>query len=487
MSPKTIFFLFCAAVIMSPGFCGQPQVPAHPSQITYPPLGWKVPLGEPYRHVLDNGLVAYIAEDRSLPYFRLTGMVRYGEICDPPDKEGISSFLTGIMRTGGTASYNSDTLDAIIDLYALHVSVSASDTRVSFACECLSEYADTCLRILSQILFHPAFEEKKIKKQTDAILESIAHRFDNPDPVLDACYEKAMYRDGRNSLLPTAETIKRITRKDLVELHKSIFKTENMIVAASGNIATQTLEKKLSVLFPRAAAGAQAATYPDIAIKPLARCVFVNKPVSQSYVRLGLPLFKRPNDDFYPVQALNMVLGGDGFTSRLGSKVRSDEGLAYVIYSAPGSNYVYPATFFVEFHTKSATTSRAIALSLAEIKRIRESGVTDEELAHAKKVLIDGLPSMFRSPADIVDNYADNEFLKRPPDHFAAYPGRINALTKSDVLAAAKKYLDPAAITLVVVGDSSAVFKADTVAGFSLRSLKPQINAAAPDSLFRLK
>jgi zinc protease len=128
-----------------------------------------------------------------------------------------------------------------------------------------------------------------------------------------------------------------------------------------------------------------------------------------------------------------------------------------------------------------------MALSFEEVKRIRESGITDEELSHAKKVLIDGLPSMFRSPADIVDNYADNEFLKRPANHYAVYPDKVNALTKADVLAAAKKYLDPANITYTVVGDTAAVFRADTIAGFSLRSLKPRVAVGVADSLFRVK
>jgi predicted Zn-dependent peptidase len=477
--------VFVLAALASCAFA-QAQVPSHPSKIAYPPLGWKVPLGGPYRQVLDNGLVAYIAEDHTLPYFQLTGIVHYGAICDPAGKEGISSLMTSLMRLGGTAAYNADTLDAVIDLYALHVAVSASDTRMSFSCACLSEYMDTCLYILSQVLFHPSFEEKKVKKQTSIFLESIAHRFDNPDPVLDAAYEKAMYKDGPNSRIPFPETIGKITRKDLIELHKKVFRTENMIVAAAGKFDRAALARKLAALFPKAAAPADTA-FPAIAVKPLAKCVLVNKPISQSYIRMGLPLFKRPNDDFYAVQLLNMILGGEGFTSRLGTKVRSDEGLAYVVYSSAGSNYFFPATFFIEFHTKNETASRAMAISLEEVKRIRDSGVTDEELAHAKKELIDGLPSMFRSPADIVDNYADNEYLRRPADHFAKFPDRINALTKADVLAAAKKYLDPANITIAVVGDTAAVFKADTVAGFSLRAQKPRVAVGVADSLFRLK
>ena len=482
---KVLFCAAAAALVVLSNLSA--QVPDSPAKIAYQPLGWKVPLGAPYRQVLDNGLVTYIAEDHSLPYFKLSGYVRYGSIYDPAGKEGISSLMATLMRTGGTQAYQSDTLDYLIDLYALRISVSVSETQANFSCASLSEFADTCLFMLSQILFHPSFEDKKFKKQTSIFLESIAHRFDNPDPILDAAYEKAMYPNGQNSRLATARSVARITKKDIIALHKNIFKTENMIIGVSGNFSKKTMQQKLCALFPKAGTAAADSLFPPISIRPLAKSVIVNRPITQSYIRMGLPLFKRPNDDFYAVQVLNLILGGEGFTSRLGSKVRSDEGLAYVIYSSAGSNYVFPATFFIEFHTKNETAVRAMSLSYNEVSRVRASGITDEELSHAKKVLVDALPSMFRTVDDIVDNYAGNEFLKRPPDHFTAYPDKIKALTKADIFAVAKKYLDPAAITYTVVGDTSVIFKNDTISGFSLRSQKPFVAVNNPDSLLEMK
>jgi zinc protease len=481
--------VLCFVIVASAAFSGQKPVPNSPLKIQYPPLSWNVPLGAPFRQVLGNGLITYIAVDSSLPYVKLSGFVRYGSLRDPSGKEGLCALTTNLMRTGGTHAYPSDTLDALIDLLALRISLSTSQTQISFSFSCLSEFTDTCLYLLSQMLFHPVFEERKIRKQTSIFLESIAHRFDNPDPILDAAYDKAMYRDGKNSVLSTARTLGRITAKDIADLHKAVFKTENMIVAVSGDFSRKKMEQKLFELFPKAQAPGHNldSLYSSILVKPLAKSVIVNKPVSQSYIRMGLPLFKRPNDDYYAVSILNLVLGGDGFTSRLGSKVRSDEGLAYVIYSSAESNYFYPSTFFIEFHTKNETAGRAMSLSFKEVDRIRTTGITDDELAHAKKVLIDGLPSMFRSPSDIVENYAQNEFWKRPADHFTVYPGKVNALTKDDILNAAKKYLDPAKITYTVVGDTSVIYRNDTIAGFSLRSQTPRVTVAVPDSLFGMK
>jgi zinc protease len=463
-----IFCFFLSGAL----FAGAEKLPDSPASIPFKPMDWRVPRGEAFRTVLKNGLVAYIAEDKALPLISISGYIRYGQLNDPRGKEGLCNLLAALMRTAGTKKYQSDTLDALLDLYAMKARISASETQMEFGFSCLSEYTDRCLDVLEQMLLQPAFEEKKIKKTKDLFIEDIYHRFDNPAPVMRAAYEKALYSGSANSRIAVVQSIRSITRADLVQLHGSVFKTENFIFAVSGNIVKDTILRRLEAIFPPAGTPRDSVFTP---VKPYApqKLLFVNKPISQSYVKFGLPLFKRPHPDYYAVSVLNMILGGESFTSRLGTKIRSDEGLTYSISSNAESNYVYPATFFVEFYTKSQSTSRAIALSLAEIDRMKQSGVTEEELDHAKKILIDGFPSMFRTPEDIVENYAMNEYLKRPADHYAVYPEKIKALTIKDIRSAADKYLAPPAFTYVVVGDSAAIYKGDTVSGFSLKKLAP--------------
>jgi zinc protease len=461
-----------SALVSCALFGADDKVSDSPASISFKPLDWRVPRGEPFRTVLSNGLVAYIAEDKTLPLFSITGYVRYGQLRDPKGKEGLCTFLAALMRTGGTQKYHSDTLDALLDLYAMKAKISAGETQVEFNFSCLSEYTDLCLEVMDQLLLHPVFEEKKIKKNKDLFVEDIYHRFDNPAPVLRAAYEKALYSGMANSRMPMPKNFGSITRADLVTLHKSVFKTENMILAVSGNFVKDTMVRRLGAIFPKTGTPRDS-TFPVVTVKAPDKLLFIKKPISQSYVKIGLPFFKRPHPDYYAVSVLNMILGGEGFTSRLGTKIRSDEGLTYSISSNAESNYFFPGTFYIEFFTKSESTGRAIALSLAEIDRLKQSGITADELDHAKKILIDGFPSMFRNPDDIVENYAMNEYLRRMPDHFTVYPDKINALTIDDIRKAAEKYLTPSAFTYVVVGDSAAIFKGDTSAGFSLRKLAP--------------
>ena len=469
--------LFCTSL-----FAAAKTLPSHPGKLTYAPLNWQVPDGEQYRTVLPNGMVAYIAEDHALPLVKVSGYVGCGTINDPAGKEGLYNVMAYLLRTGGTKKYPSDSLDALIDLYAMNVRISVSETQMQFSFSCLSEYTHLCMDIMQQMLLHPVFEEKKVKKALDLYAEDISHQFDNPGPILNAACEKAQYSNQPNSRMITLKSLNAITRADIVNLHKQLFTTSPVILSVAGDFNSNAMQTTLTNIFPKSNAGSKDSLFPTIVLNAPWKAVIVPKTITQSYIRMSLPLFKRPNPDYYALSVLNMVLGGSGFTSRLTSKVRSDEGLTYSIHSNAESNYTFPGTWYIDFFTKSESTCRAIALIQSEIQKLLAAGITDEELDHAKSILIEGFPSMFRSPEDIADNYAVNEYLGRSMNHYKNYPGAIRAITIKDVSAAAAKYLKPEAFVYTVVGDTAEIFKSDTVKGFSLRGLTP-VKYVAPDSI----
>ena len=435
------------------------SIPSHPIKLKYDPLKWTVPLGEKYRVQLKNGLTAYVATDSLLPLVQITGYVKYGSLLDPSGKEGLSDLLTNLMRSGGTQKYPADTLDELIDMLAMNIGLSADESQLKFSASFLAEYTSEALDILQQILFHPAFEEKKLEKERKIFLQSIQHRFDNPGPILDAAYHKVMYSGGIPGKLTTSKSIKAITRKNLIDLHKKIFSSRNIILSAAGSFERKTMLSHLEEIFPPGGASISDSTFPDIKIKTAIKSLVVQKQISQAYVRLGLPLFRRPHPDYYTMSVLNLILGGGGFTSRLGTKIRSDAGLTYSIYSHAESNYTYPATFYIDFYTKNASFTKAVLLTIEEVRKLVSDGITDEELANAKSTLISELPSMFRSPFDIVSTYAWNEYYGRSPDHFKTYTDKIKAVTRDDISRVAKQYLVPENFTYTVVGDTSALMK----------------------------
>ncbi len=450
-------------------------IPRHPRKLEYAALDWEIPLGAPYRVTLENGLRLYIAEDHSLPLIEIKGYVRTGSMLDPKGKEGLGALATRLMRTGGSERFSPDTLDALVERLAMNISFNLTESHLEFDASFLSEYADTGFMLLEQMLFYPAYDSGRVEKERQLLIQSIKHRFDNPEPTLAAAYEKVMYPGQPNSRLATEQSAAAITRDDLLAFHQRAIRTEQTVVAASGDFDAKSVKAQLTETFPPADTAAAPVAFPDITIDPGSTLTLVHKPISQAYVRIGLPLFARPHPDYYPMSLVNLILGGGGFTSRLATRVRSDEGLTYSIYSHAGSNYTYPATLYINFFTKHQTANRAIAIILEELERFLEKGITDAELHNARQVMIEGLPSSFRSPADIVETYAWNEFYGRSDDHYRVYPDKLRALTKKDLMAAAKKHLNPEALTYVVVGDTTKILNGDGARGFSLSAIRDRV------------
>lgn len=465
-------FLITAFACSSVLYSQTQAIPSHPSKLHFDSLKWSVPPGDKYRTVLKNGLRAYVATDSTLPLVELSGYVRTGTLFDQKGREGLGSLLGTLLRSGGTEKISADSLDKFIDINAMKFSFSFSEDNCSFKASFLSEFSDTAFSLLRQMLFTPSFEQKKIDQYKAIFVEAIRHRFDNPGPTLNFAYDKAMYPNTLNSRASSEESVKAITRDDLLNMHKKYFKSGNMILALSGPFNRDSIISKLEKVFP-ASAQVKDTTFPVFECKPELKSLVVHKPISQAYVQLGIPLFKRPNDDYYPVMVLNEIFGGGSFTSRLSSKVRSDEGLTYSIYSQSESNYTFPGTWYITFFTKTESFPKASAIILDEIDSIVKNGVSDKELSDVKSVLISELPSMFRSPYDIVSTYAFNEYYGRPADQYIKYPQELKKLTKDDLARVAKKYLVKNNFTFTVVADTSVLMKQkDSL--FAIQNIAPQ-------------
>ena len=459
-------------------------LPSSPSKIVYPPLDWTVPLGAPYRETLKNGLRAYIAVDSQLPLIEVAAYFRWGALKDPSGKEGACSLLGKLLKNGGTRAYPPDSIDAIIDRYALRVNISASEDLVELSVSCLSDFADTAFAVIKQMLFYPRFDERELDKEKKIVIENIRHRFDNPGPTLDIAYQKVMYAGSPVARISTEQSINRIKQSDLVDLHRRAISTGNCIFSIAGRFNRSAMIDRLEKLFPPATPVGDT-SFPKISSGKSEKCLVIQKPITQAYVRFGVPLFKRPNADYYAVSIANFILGGGGFTSRLGTRVRSNAGLTYSIHANAESNYTYPGTWYVDFFTKSETFGQATALSLDVIRDLLANGITEGELEHAKETLIGGLPSTFRSPFDVVATYGWNEYYGRSPLHFKQYADELGAVTKDDVRRALAKYLDPAAFAFTIVGDTAALRAHGASEGFDLDTLSPR-KIIAPNSIPQL-
>lgn len=170
----------------------------------------------------------------------------------------------------------------------------------------------------------------------------------------------------------------------------------------------------------------------------------------QSAIRMGVLLFPRTHPDFVGMQVLATVLGGY-FGSRLVRNLREERGYTYGVFSTmvtlQSAGYLAIAT-----EVGAEVTDDAIAQIKSEMEVLRHEPVPDDELAMVKNIMMGEVMRVLDGPFGISDVTIENVCNGQDNTYNTRWLAEVRATDAPRLLALAKKYLDPAAMTTVVVG-----------------------------------
>jgi predicted Zn-dependent peptidase len=474
MTRATTAALLLAALLPATPAPAQ-AIPDSPDKLVFPPLAFQPPVAKDHRVVLKNGMVVYIAEDRALPLVNIALTVRVGSWLEPAGKEGLAGFTGSQMRRGGTKSLTAEALDEKLDFLAAQVSTGIGPTSGSASLNCLTDNLDEALGIFVEMLREPRFQEDRLSLAKEQALQEMKKRNDDSADIEAREWGVLLYgEDHFTNHFTTEASVGGISRDDLVAFHRRHFYPANMIAAVSGSFPRAEMIRKLEAAFAGWAQPRSPVPPPPPTITPAAPGLYrVEKDVNQGRVSIGLPTVKRDHPDVYALEVMNEILGGSGFTARITKTVRSDEGLAYSAGSGLGLGVWYPGRFRAFFQSKSRSVPYAASLVLGEIRKIREGGVTAEELATIQNSLVQTFPSSFASKAQSMAIFASDEYTKRDPSYWATYRDRIRAVTAADVQRVAREHLVPEKMIVLVVGKQAEIDLGDEKHPVTLASLAP--------------
>ncbi len=449
---KKTIILFLA--ILFTGLClgfGQVQ---KPSELTFPPLKFEPPDPAAFRTQLVNGLRAYIKEDHSLPLVNISALINFGNIDVPRDKTGLGAVMGDTLIKGGTKTRDGSVIEDRIDFLGGSLSFSVDERTSTLSLFVRSQDLDEGLALFFDVLMNPEFCEDPLKLSKARLIEQLRQVNDQPSTVLSREYERLLYGDVSLTWQPTKASFESVTSADLKAIHASYFFPKNIILAASGDFNRAALTKKINTIiapwknikiafpaFPQKFADVDPGVY------------FIQKKINQGYISLGNLGIEDTNPDYFAVQVMNFILGGGSFTSRITSKVRSDEGLAYNTGSRFTYRWGFPGTFSGYVQTKSSTVIYAISLIIKEFERIRKESVLDEEMATALNYYLESFPDFFSSPQMTMTNFALLEMQGKPRDYYKTYRDKFKSVTKEKVLEVAQKYIHPEKAAIMIVGD----------------------------------
>lgn len=408
---------------------------------------------QPKRIALKNGIVLFLQEDHELPFISGSVLIPGGSRDEAPAKAGLVDLYGQAWRTSGTAKHDGDALDDILEAKAAHIETAGDDDSTALSWDSLKADNEEVYALAMDLLFHPKFNQEKLQLAQQQVATSIVRRNDNEDEIAGREATKLVYgTDSPYARQPEFATIGTVTVQDLEAWHERTIGGK-LIVSIHGDFESAAMEAKLRATFEGLPAAKPSPARREAFPGPKPGVYFINKEdVNQSNISIvGLGTDRR-NPDVPSLAMMNDVLGG-GFASRLFQKIRTERGLAYAVGGGLSFAWDHPATFRVVALTQSPSTVDATKLAFAELQGMTTTPITEEELTRAKDNILNTFLFRYDTKDKVLAERVRLEFYGYPPDYLETYRAALEKVTVADVNAAAKKYIHPEKMALLVVGN----------------------------------
>jgi len=431
----------------------------HYDEIQFPPLP-EVQLPDYTRFELNNGMVVYLVEDHELPLVSGFATIRTGDRLEPASQTGLAAITGQVMRSGGTTAHPGDALNQLLEQRAAYIETGIDTTSGSASFSSLTEDLDTVFDLFAEVLRQPTFPQDKLDLAKTQWQGSIARRNDEPGGIANREFNKLIYgEDSPYARTVEYATLNAISRNDLVRFHQQYFHPDNMILGILGDFNPVEMRSRIEQTFnswPASSARRTPATLPDVTQAQPGGFFLVDQPqLTQSYIQIGHLGGELDDPNYAALSVLNEIL--NGFGGRLVNEVRSRQGLAYVVYAFWSPRFDYPGLFVGGGQTRSDATVPFIQSFMAEVEKVRQEAVGEEELAIAKEAVLNAFVFNFQEPYQTLSRLIRYEYYGYPNDFIFRYQREVEATTPQDILEAAQTQLKPEQLVTLVVGNSAAI------------------------------
>jgi zinc protease len=406
---------------------------------------------------LDNGMIVLISPQHNLPMVTAALAFDAGARRDPKGKEGLAH-LTADSIMEGTRTMSAEELNRKVDFLGSAMDVEAGSDYATASFTSLKRYWRDTLKLLAGVLTDPGLRDDDIARKQAEQIAGLKAAEEEAGYVAQITFLKQVFGEGSPyGHLPdgTVDAVQKLSAQDVRNFYHEFYRPDGVVAAVAGDIDPDEVVKALSEeLAPLKGAVAPQKPQPTPPIAPGAHVTAINRDVAQANIIVGFDGIARSNPDYYKLQVMNYILGGGGFASRLMKEVRSKAGLVYSIASFFQAA-LFPGSFQVVLETKNKSANEAIAMVLAQMRRIQESPVSDAEMESAKKFLIGSFPLKLDTQNSIVQFLLQVQIYGLGLDYIDKYPGYIRAVAKEDVQKVAREYLHPDSYILVAVANQS--------------------------------
>lgn len=423
--------------------------------LSFEPLRFDPPVPE-RREV--RGVRVLVLEDRTLPLVDVYARFRGGYALFDRAWYAASFALPAILRYGGTRELAPDSLDALIDLYALQMSFGTGGGSLSATLNVLADHLDAGFRLWSDLLANPRFDRAQIELWRDRELESIRRRADDPVSLAYAEFNRLLYGDHPVGwqLTPADLEPPLLEPERLREVHRRVACRENLVLGVTGDVSWEEVGPLLEGLIERLPPCEGPLPQPPApAIRRGPGVFLVEKELEQAVIVMAHPTSVRlaDEDTHYAATIGNWVLGAGGFSSRLLARLRTERGYAYSASSLWTMPRRYDGLVGAVTSTRPENVASAIELIVSTLEELAAEPPTAGEVRTAVDAVVNGFVFNFETPAQIVARTMLYLAEDLPEDWLERYARGIQRVTPDDVRRVFSEHVRPRDMTILVVGD----------------------------------
>lgn len=398
----------------------------------------------PYQKTtLPNGVRLLLIPVSGVNSIATAVMVGVGSRYESTANNGISHFLEHMVFKGTSKYPTTDDVNTIEKIGGLQNAYTDIDIT-NYHNKVLSTDWELALEINKELAMKPLLEQKHVDQERNVIIEEMKRYEDEPGAKVGELFHTMMYPGTRLGMRTIGEeaSLRAVASKELKEYHDMWYAPERIVVILAGNVSN--LETRISNLVSEWFGSLAKQKTEDIEevieTQTAPQLSVLTKPdASQAHLTLGFRTFRRSSEDRFAWNIFNLLMGVS-FTSRLFRQIREKQGLCYHIRSSSDSwkdvgywsIYAGVATDKVEQATQSI---------LAECTKVAEKGVTEKEVAIAKKRLVTMLAFKSEDPEFFTEFYGRQELFGESFLTLEEYLVKIEAVTKEDINQLVSKYI----------------------------------------------
>src|SRR5215203_343272 len=417
------------------------------------PKAFVFPAVETY--TLKNGMKVSLVPYGSVPKVAIQAFVRTGSLNEKTGQRWISDVVAALLKEG-TPARDSEAIARETAEMGGSIFTGAQTDKTVIGGEVLSEFDTRFLTLMADVMLNPKFAADDLETiRANKIRELSIARAQAGNIAVEKFRQVIYPNHPYGEIFASEETLKSYKLEDVKSYYNENYGAARTHLYVVGQFDGAKVKQTIEKLFGGWKKGPDAIrSVPKIEAKR-SLTVIDRAGAPQSTIYLGMPATSTADEDWIKVTVLNNILGGS-FGSRITSNIRENKGYTY----SPSSTVFnrYKTGFWYEAaDVTTKFTGASIKEILFEINRLRTEPPTDTELQGIKNYMTGIYVLQNSTRTGVIGQLESMNYNELDKSYIDSYIQKVNAVTPKDVQAMVQKYLNEDKMTIVVVGDKSAI------------------------------